>query len=185
MERLISGLASSRAAARLGYTTALTHALSASANDWPAKALFELVDRKSDLRNKAVADELAERELAIADKYRYFAMACSQSLALLSKQLDRDSFEKTIWRRVRDRVGKETLKRDVNFFSDDGKLNLEERNYEDVINILKRTDGCAEGILARELLYAAREADTFNLIYSNIVEKWLQSGDSHKVSHFT
>uniref|UniRef100_A0A9J2P0T1 DNA polymerase V n=1 Tax=Ascaris lumbricoides TaxID=6252 RepID=A0A9J2P0T1_ASCLU len=170
IERLIGGLASSRAAARLGYATALTHALSTFANDWPAKALFELADNKLDL-NKAVADELAERELIILDKHRYFAMACSQSLAMLSKQLDRRTFEKTIWTRVKGRVCKvlESSTPEWMFFA----LLIRDT--------FKRTDGCAEGILARELLNAAREADNFNLIYSNIVQKWLQSGDSHKV----
>ncbi|VDN86846.1 unnamed protein product [Brugia pahangi] len=52
MERLISGLASSRAAARLGYTNALTIILSSFGKDWPVEMLFELADQKLPL-NKA------------------------------------------------------------------------------------------------------------------------------------
>lgn len=53
MERLVSGLASSRAAARLGYTNAFTIILSSFGKDWPVEVLFKLADEKLPL-NKAI-----------------------------------------------------------------------------------------------------------------------------------
>uniref|UniRef100_A0A8R1TMS7 Uncharacterized protein n=1 Tax=Onchocerca volvulus TaxID=6282 RepID=A0A8R1TMS7_ONCVO len=54
MERLIAGLASSRAAARLGYTNALIIILSSFGKDWPIEMLFKIADEKLPL-NKTVS----------------------------------------------------------------------------------------------------------------------------------
>ena len=53
MERLIGGLSSARAAARIGFASALTIVLSDSSQQWPADSLFKLIDGKLDL-SKAV-----------------------------------------------------------------------------------------------------------------------------------
>ncbi|VDK58319.1 unnamed protein product [Anisakis simplex] len=226
MERLIGGLASPRAAARLGYTTALVHTLTKFSDDWPAKSLFDLAESKLDISKvegsspaalgrhllysamitsqcyAEVCVELFERELAIFDKYHYFGMAIAQSLAGLSRQLDEKTFMKKIVPLIKGRVCvecdsfmsewllfillirdkfKDALKRNVKFFRSDGKLSIEKQNYEDFVNILKRTEGCAENTLARELLSAARDSGIFDAVYTDIVEKWLMNGDMYKV----
>ncbi|VIO92726.1 conserved hypothetical protein [Brugia malayi] len=129
MERLISGLASSRAAARLGYTNALTIILSSFGKDWPVEMLFELADQKLPL-NKAESPgsvlgqhllhlamvnsdaydealfEIGRREMSLAEKQSALAYSIANLLAQCANKLRGKRFAKNFWPLVKNEVTK-------------------------------------------------------------------------------
>uniref|UniRef100_A0AAF5PMZ6 DNA polymerase V n=1 Tax=Wuchereria bancrofti TaxID=6293 RepID=A0AAF5PMZ6_WUCBA len=129
MERLISGLASSRAAARLGYTNALTIILSSFGKDWPVEVLFELADQKlplnkaenpgsvlgqhlfhlamvnSDTYNEALF-EIGRREMSLAEKQNGLAYSVANLLAQCANKLREKRFAKNFWPLVKNEVTK-------------------------------------------------------------------------------
>ncbi|VDM09487.1 unnamed protein product [Wuchereria bancrofti] len=121
MERLISGLASSRAAARLGYTNALTIILSSFGKDWPVEVLFELADQKLPL-NKAenpgsvlgqhlfhlamALFEIGRREMSLAEKQNGLAYSVANLLAQCANKLREKRFAKNFWPLVKNEVTK-------------------------------------------------------------------------------
>ncbi|VDN88718.1 unnamed protein product [Brugia pahangi] len=105
MERLISGLASSRAAARLGYTNALTIILSSFGKDWPVEMLFELADQKLPL-NKAVAMHMMRHICLHFLKQSALAYSIANLLAQCANKLREKRFAKNFWPLVKNEVTK-------------------------------------------------------------------------------
>ncbi|KAK6739699.1 hypothetical protein RB195_008288 [Necator americanus] len=68
IERLVTGLSSTRGAARFGYSTALVLLLSEYYEHWPIEKLFALADKKLDLQDKESgnANAIAHHLLACA-----------------------------------------------------------------------------------------------------------------------
>ncbi|KAL4003452.1 DNA polymerase phi family protein [Acanthocheilonema viteae] len=225
MERLMSGLASSRAAARLGYTNALAIILSSFGKDWPVKVLFELADEKlplnkaenhgsilgqhlfhlamvnSNAYNEALS-EIAKREMSLAEKQSGLAYSATNLLAQCANKLREKKFAKDFWPLVKKDVIKpldsinpewfyfalhvtekhsNTLKAEVSFLSASGELYISDKDYDAVINILKKATGFAENELILKLLMLAQASKNFETVYSKIVGKWLYHGDLHRV----
>ncbi|VDM96416.1 unnamed protein product [Thelazia callipaeda] len=127
VERLISGLSSSRAAARIGYTNALAVILSTVGKDWTPKSLFTLAEQKlpmdetenpgsflghhflhfamvcSDIYEKALCD-IVKREMYLMDKG--LAYAAADLLALCGNKLQARKFAKDFWPLVKENVVK-------------------------------------------------------------------------------
>ncbi|VDK81297.1 unnamed protein product [Litomosoides sigmodontis] len=225
MERLISGLASSRAAARLGYTNAFTIVLSSFGKDWPVEVLFKLADEKlplnkensgsilgqhlfhlamvnSNAYNEALC-EIVKREIGLVEKQSGLAYSAANLLAQCVNKLREKRFAKDLWPLVKKDVTKsldlidpewfyfalhviekhsDTLKTEVSFLSTSGELYISDKDYDAVINILKKASGFAENELILKLLLLARASRSFETIYSKVVEKWLYHGDLHKVT---
>ena len=59
IERLIGGLGSPRAAARIGFSTALAHLLPLVKEAWPLERLMEVANRKISLDDK-VCDDMVQ-----------------------------------------------------------------------------------------------------------------------------
>lgn len=75
VERLVSGLASARAASRIGFSTALVLILDIVHADWDVNKIFELADKKLDYTDKdsASANGIGQHLLcaAIANSSHY------------------------------------------------------------------------------------------------------------------
>uniref|UniRef100_A0A1I7VUK5 DNA polymerase V n=1 Tax=Loa loa TaxID=7209 RepID=A0A1I7VUK5_LOALO len=129
MERLVAGLASSRAAARLGYTNALTIILSSFGKDYPIEVLFKLADQKlplnkaenpgsllgqhlfhlamvnSDAYNDALL-EVGRREMSLVEKQSGLAYSATNLLAQCANKLREKRFAKDFWPLVKKNVTK-------------------------------------------------------------------------------
>ncbi|VDN24153.1 unnamed protein product [Gongylonema pulchrum] len=130
MERLLAGLGSARAAARLGYVSALSVVLSTHAEQWPVAELLKLADQKLPL-NQTTEDrgsvlgqhmlhlamvnsgayigdfaEIVRRELLLMDKQSGLAFASIDLLAQLANKLKRKQFAKYFWPLVREKATK-------------------------------------------------------------------------------
>ncbi|VDK73740.1 unnamed protein product [Onchocerca ochengi] len=201
MERLIAGLASSRAAARLGYTNALIIILSSFEKDWPIEMLFKIADEKLPL-NKTFLCEVGKREMSLAEKQNGLAYSAINLLADCANKLGGKRFIKEFWPLIKEDVTQpldslapewfyfallvmekhyNTLKAEVSFLSASGELYISDKDYDNVINILKKASGFAETELILKLLLLARASGNFETVYNKIVEKWLYHGDLHKV----
>ncbi|VDD86972.1 unnamed protein product [Enterobius vermicularis] len=100
INRLLSGLASSHAAARLGFSCALTLILSAESETWTSGRLFNIIDEKLALE-KEVAKELVSRELKIMEQQTSLGMAICDSIARLALQADESLFVVSVWDQVK------------------------------------------------------------------------------------
>uniref|UniRef100_A0A2K6WEW9 Uncharacterized protein n=1 Tax=Onchocerca volvulus TaxID=6282 RepID=A0A2K6WEW9_ONCVO len=217
MERLIAGLASSRAAARLGYTNALIIILSSFEKDWPIEMLFKIADEKLPLNKTENPGsilgqhlfhlaiflcEVGKREMSLAEKQNGLAYSAINLLADCANKLGGKRFIKEFWPLIKEDVTQpldslapewfyfallvmekhyNTLKAEVSFLSASGELYISDKDYDNVINILKKASGFAETELILKLLLLARASGNFETVYNKIVEKWLYHGDLHKV----
>ncbi|MCP9263556.1 GABA-gated chloride channel 1 [Dirofilaria immitis] len=210
MERLISGLASSRAAARLGYTNALTIILSSFGKDWPVEVLFKMADQNLPLNKTENSGsilgqhlfhlamaicEIAKREMSLVEKQNSLAYSATNLLAQCANKLRGKKFTKEFWPLPLDSLVPEwfyfalcimekhsnTFKGEVSFLSASGELYISDNDYDKVVNILKKASGFAENELILKLLLRARISRNFETIYSKVVEKWLYHGDLHRV----
>uniref|UniRef100_A0A0N5ADE6 DUF2428 domain-containing protein n=1 Tax=Syphacia muris TaxID=451379 RepID=A0A0N5ADE6_9BILA len=121
MNRLISGLSSTRAAARLGFSCALTLILSSSSDQWTVEKLFAMIDSRLDIKKIAsslplaigqhlaytsminskkyepAVKELVLRELVLLKSHQALGMAVCDSIARLSLSLNNKTFAKLVW----------------------------------------------------------------------------------------
>uniref|UniRef100_A0A915PSG0 Gamma-aminobutyric acid receptor subunit beta n=1 Tax=Setaria digitata TaxID=48799 RepID=A0A915PSG0_9BILA len=128
IERLVAGLASSRAAARLGYSNALTIILSSFGKDWPIEMLLKLADEKLPLNKESPGSvlgqhllhlalvnsnaysqalcEIGKREMSLAEKQSGLSYAITDLLAQCSNKLGEKKFAKEFWPFVKENVTK-------------------------------------------------------------------------------
>ncbi|VDO58627.1 unnamed protein product, partial [Onchocerca flexuosa] len=169
----VTGLASSRAAARLGYTNALIIILSSFGKDWPIEMLFKIADEKLPLNKTENPGsilgqhlfhlaislcEVGKREMNLAEKQNALAYSATNLLAHCANKLGEKKFIKEFWPLVKKDVTQpldslapewfyfallvmekhyNTLKAEVSFLSANGELYISDKDYDNVINILK------------------------------------------------
>uniref|UniRef100_A0A0R3RZ21 SpoU_methylase domain-containing protein n=1 Tax=Elaeophora elaphi TaxID=1147741 RepID=A0A0R3RZ21_9BILA len=202
MERLVAGLASSRAAARLGYTNALTIILSSFGKDWPVEDNPGSILGQHLFHLAMALCEIGKREMSLAEKQSSLAYSAINLLAQCANKLQRKRFAKDFWPLVKNDVAKsldsidpewfyfallvtekhsDTLKAEVSFLSTSGELYISDKDYDPAIKILKKASGFAENELISKLLLLARASRNFETVYSKVVEKWLYHGDLYRV----
>uniref|UniRef100_A0A1I7XQI9 MIF4G domain-containing protein n=1 Tax=Heterorhabditis bacteriophora TaxID=37862 RepID=A0A1I7XQI9_HETBA len=207
IERLVSGLGSSRAAARVGYSTALCILLSDASDKWTLGSAYAIGHHllntaivQSDAFNKDHALVL-ERELSLYRAYPFLGMTVAQILADISSKMDRKTFKLVVLPSIKSylegaltasspefvyvalllRKKFSALIHDVvPFINKDGSCNFSDKCGQ-LLTTVKKCDKSAMKVFANQLLLAAREVGQFCLIYRNVLEKWSTSGDESKV----
>ncbi|ETN71167.1 hypothetical protein NECAME_00856 [Necator americanus] len=178
IERLVTGLSSTRGAARFGYSTALVLFLSEYYEHWPIEKLFALADKKLDLQDKVSgnANAIAHHLLACAIFQSGVYAECDSILLEHEFGIYRlhPNLGMTVVQLVAEiALGMERKKDGSCKFSDDDLTFL-------LLTVKKCDNSCLDSFL-KLLLASARASGQFSLVYKDVVEKWCTAGDESKV----
>ncbi|GMS89188.1 hypothetical protein PENTCL1PPCAC_11363 [Pristionchus entomophagus] len=120
MERLIGGLCSSRAAARIGYAVALTHSLVGGA-PWSLKKIIEQMEKSLDLSDRETANNNAighhlvyaclldsgsfkketssiiDKQLSLSSRFAFLSLSIGDVIATALLQMSPTEVKKEVW----------------------------------------------------------------------------------------